>query len=91
MRIFSGRATNACLSKGLSKGDHVALVAASRVDPYRRPRRLHLLDQLHHPQTGHTVKCGPYYAVGIYSHAAALRERGCIEDFIRQGYQRVPE
>jgi putative ABC transport system substrate-binding protein len=31
------------------------------------------------------VQCGPYYYSGTHSLAAAKRERGCIEDFQRQG------
>lgn len=45
---------------------------------------------LRHPQTGQTAVCGPYYAVGTYAGPAMARERGCIEDFQRQGYERLP-
>ncbi|HJR05099.1 MAG TPA: hypothetical protein VKA83_25880 [Methylomirabilota bacterium] len=45
---------------------------------------------LKHPD-GKTVKCGPYAAYMWGQHgAAAERERGCIEDFKAQGYQRQP-
>jgi hypothetical protein len=44
---------------------------------------------LHHRVAGQTVLCGPYYS-GTHSLAAAERERGCIEDYQRQGYERVP-
>jgi hypothetical protein len=42
---------------------------------------------LRHPETGKTVKCGPYYV----NVTTVARERGCIEDYQRQGYQRVME
>jgi hypothetical protein len=40
------------------------------------------------PATGQVVACGPYYIGGMGVQAAA--ERGCIEDYQRQGYVRVP-
>lgn len=50
--------------------------------------------KLRHPQTGHVVQCGPY-AVGRigpeWAAVAVAQERGCIEDYQRQGYGRVPE
>jgi len=42
---------------------------------------------LRHPDTGKTVKCGPYTMSG----GVVARERGCIEDYQRQGYKRVME
>ena len=47
---------------------------------------------LRHPETGQTVKCGPYSYVGNPGKSLAIeQERGCINDYQRQGYQRVPE
>ena len=40
---------------------------------------------LRHSETGKTVKCGPYLMTG----GVVARERGCIEDYQRQGYERV--
>lgn len=40
---------------------------------------------------GRTVLCGPYPATGLPATAGALRERGCIEDFHRQGFLRISE
>ncbi len=47
---------------------------------------------LHHPQTGHTVECGPY-SMSDYTEqvAAAQREARCIDDYQRQGYARGPQ
>ena len=45
---------------------------------------------LRHPATGAVATCGPYYTVGFYAFAANERERQCIQDYQRQGYQRVP-
>ena len=45
---------------------------------------------LRHSKTGKTVKCGPYPTFHFPDKAAAVqRERGCIEDYQRQGYERV--
>jgi hypothetical protein len=44
---------------------------------------------LRHPKTGETVQCGPYPYTGYTATAVAIQERGCIEDFQRQGYERV--
>jgi hypothetical protein len=44
---------------------------------------------LRHPD-GRTVQCGPYDARPINSMASAYRERGCIEDYQRQGFERAP-
>ncbi len=46
---------------------------------------------LRHPQTGQSAKCGPYYSLGGYYNAATLRERTCVQDFQRQGYERIPD
>lgn len=47
---------------------------------------------LRHPQTGKKVQCGPYSMTGwAATQAAPIRERGCIEDYQRQGYERVME
>jgi hypothetical protein len=46
-----------------------------------------------HPQTQMAAQCGPYYftgaSSGLFSKAAAMeRERDCISDYQRQGYER---
>ena len=46
---------------------------------------------LRHPQTGATAKCGPYYSLGGYYNVATIRERTCVQDFQRQGFERVPD
>jgi hypothetical protein len=47
---------------------------------------------LRHPQTGKKAQCGPYSVAGwAATQAATVRERGCIEDYQRQGYERVME
>ena len=49
---------------------------------------------LRHPQTGKKVQCGgPYPSEGdaASAQAATIRERDCIEDYQRQGYERVME
>jgi len=40
---------------------------------------------------GRVAKCGPYPASGIPATAGAIREGQCIQDFQRQGYERVAE
>ena len=44
---------------------------------------------LHHPETGKTAKCGSYFEDPALDHSARLLKRGCIEDYERQGYDRV--
>lgn len=46
---------------------------------------------LRHPKTGVTVQCGPYSYGTQTASAEAMREIKCIEDYQRQGYQRVPK
>jgi hypothetical protein len=46
---------------------------------------------LRHPETGKTVKCGPYVEDPASDHSARLLKRGCIENYERQGYKRVME
>lgn len=43
---------------------------------------------LRHPETGKTVKC-PYFGEPASDHSARLLKRECIEDYERQGYERV--
>ena len=46
---------------------------------------------LQHPTTGTRVQCGPYRMAGQHGPRAAVDlERGCIADYQRQGYERVP-
>jgi len=42
---------------------------------------------LKHPETGETVKCGPYSTTDL-SGEGAIREMHCIDDFQRMGYVR---
>ncbi len=46
---------------------------------------------LRHPKTGLTAQCGPYRYSGYTATAAAMRESRCIDDYQRQGYERVPK
>ena len=47
---------------------------------------------LRHPQTGKNVQCGPYYYISdAVPYTVAVRKKGCIEDYQRQGYERVME
>ena len=43
--------------------------------------------KLRHQATGQTATCGPY----VHTIDAVLRERGCIADFQRQGYERIQD
>lgn len=44
---------------------------------------------LTHPD-GRTAQCGPYSSVGLRGIANADRERQCIQDYQRQGFERTP-
>ncbi len=44
---------------------------------------------LHQPETGTTVKCGPYFEDPASDHSAKLLKRACIEDYERQGYDQI--
>ena len=46
-------------------------------------------DYLRHSETGKKVNCGPYFGDPASDHSARLLKRGCIEDYERQGYERV--
>lgn len=46
---------------------------------------------LRHPATGRVVQCGPYAWSELRTGSVPERERGCITDYQRQGYERVPE
>ena len=46
---------------------------------------------LRHLKTGQTVQCGPYRYDHHTAVAIIMQERGCIEDYQRQGYERVPK
>jgi hypothetical protein len=47
---------------------------------------------LRHPGTGQAVTCGPYAAAGpIRSQTLGAQERACVEDYEKQGYQRVSD
>jgi hypothetical protein len=40
---------------------------------------------------GRVVQCGPYStAIAGEAEVALIRERGCIDDYQRQGFLRVP-
>ena len=46
--------------------------------------------QLRHVVTGKIVQCGPYNSFGVAAQMSAVeRERGCIQDYQRQGYERM--
>jgi len=45
---------------------------------------------LKHPKTGEIAQCGPYEYTGYTATARVMEQRGCIEDYQRQGYERVP-
>jgi hypothetical protein len=48
---------------------------------------------LRNPHTGKTVRCGPYPFHGPpgSDYSAPRYERECIEDYERQGYERVDQ
>lgn len=39
---------------------------------------------------GRMASCGPYPALGVSGIIGAEREKQCITDYQRQGYERVP-
>jgi uncharacterized protein YceK len=45
--------------------------------------------KLQHPD-GRRAECGGSYAYGIHSFASQARDRDCVQDYQRQGYERVP-
>ena len=45
--------------------------------------------KLAHPD-GRRAECGGSYAYGIHSSASQARDRDCVQDYQRQGYERVP-
>ena len=46
---------------------------------------------LRNPQTGSTVQCGPYDEKSMTAEMAANKRDACIQDYERQGYERVKE
>lgn len=46
---------------------------------------------LRNPQTGNTVECGPYDEKSLTAEMAASKRDACIQDYKRQGYERVKE
>lgn len=46
---------------------------------------------LRHPQTGVQVQCGPYEETGMTAQIAESERERCIQDYQRQGYERVKE
>jgi hypothetical protein len=45
---------------------------------------------LRHVTSGQMAQCGPYVTLGVADTLAAVdRERGCVMDYQRQGYERV--
>lgn len=40
---------------------------------------------------GREATCGPYYYYGIFAFTATEREKGCISDYQRQGFERTPQ
>jgi len=45
--------------------------------------------RLRHPQTGHTVQCGPYRRL-VLGLPAMILENDCVNDFQKRGYERLP-
>jgi hypothetical protein len=45
---------------------------------------------MRNPKTGETGKCGPY-PTGPRGAMSYQKERDCISDFQRQGWERVPD
>jgi hypothetical protein len=46
---------------------------------------------LRQPTTGRVAQCGPYpSSTTVRAAIALLQERWCIQDYQRQGYERVP-
>jgi len=46
---------------------------------------------LKHPVTGEIVQCGPHTGLGRSAFAVTAQlQRGCIQDYKEQGFQRVP-
>jgi hypothetical protein len=46
---------------------------------------------LRHPQTKQTVVCAGGYCPGVACLPAQQRQMRCIDDYQRQGFERVPE
>lgn len=46
---------------------------------------------LRHRQTGQVVKCGPTPYAPAQAMAVTMEHIKCIEDYQRQGYERMPE
>jgi hypothetical protein len=47
--------------------------------------------KLRHPQTGKTAVCEGGYCPGVICLPAQDRQFRCIDDYQRQGYERVPD
>jgi hypothetical protein len=45
---------------------------------------------MRHPD-GRVAECGGSYAFGLHSMSAAERDRDCVNDFQRQGFERAPK
>lgn len=45
--------------------------------------------ELRHPD-GRRAQCGPYHVGGGMQFALAEREARCLDDYRRQGFERVP-
>lgn len=46
---------------------------------------------LQHPDTGELVECAGSHGATFTHPSRVLEQRGCIDDFMAQGYQRVAE
>jgi hypothetical protein len=49
--------------------------------------------KLQHPTPGQVAQCGPYHIapnVGFGMSRAVERENRCLDDYQRQGFERVP-
>lgn len=40
---------------------------------------------------GREATCGPYYYYGIFAFTATEREKNCVGDYQRQGFERAPQ
>ena len=46
---------------------------------------------LRHPVTGKMTTCDGYAGLGLQATMGETRQRNCVADFQRQGYERVPQ
>jgi hypothetical protein len=71
----------------MTQGMRIALIAVALAASGCAPTETAYMK---YPTTGKVVECGPYVMRIDYANAMATMERGCIDDYQRQGYVRVP-